>query len=266
MKTLLIAFLAFPLYAEALSTGVMQAVTTRRLTYAEQVMRLGPVAYWRLGEASGTTAKDYVTGQHDGTYVNTPTLGSAGLITGNGGTSVTFTLASSEHVTVPDHVDLRFTGNWSGIGWIDDWTGGGFAEIYSKVSADAATAGYSFGAANSDPARMASYSGAGAHVVATTAVNDGARHMLGAVTDGTEYVYLDGVQDGTGSINQPSADTSAASLGRRGISTPDNFMDGRMQEVALFNYTLSEAQVNLLYRVGTGEDVSPGDFTACCVP
>ncbi len=35
--------------------------------YAEAVMQLGPVAYWRLGETTGTTAADEAGG-HDGEY------------------------------------------------------------------------------------------------------------------------------------------------------------------------------------------------------
>jgi hypothetical protein len=57
------------------------------------------LAYWRLGEASGTTATD-VVGAHNGTYVNKPTLGSAGAIVNDPNTSVTFN-GTSQRVNLP---------------------------------------------------------------------------------------------------------------------------------------------------------------------
>ncbi|MCP3673123.1 MAG: hypothetical protein GY829_01440, partial [Gammaproteobacteria bacterium] len=57
------------------------------LDYESAVLALNPIAYYRLGESSGTTAVDEV-GNFDGTYVNTPTLGAAGLLVGNTDTSI----------------------------------------------------------------------------------------------------------------------------------------------------------------------------------
>lgn len=48
-----------------------------------------PVAYWRLGELSGTTAADEI-GSNDGTYVGTYTLSQTGLLTNDSNTCVDF--------------------------------------------------------------------------------------------------------------------------------------------------------------------------------
>lgn len=58
--------------------------------YAEQVNALGPIAYWRLGEASGTVADDETVNDYDGTYVDSPTLGESSLQPSDFDTSVTF--------------------------------------------------------------------------------------------------------------------------------------------------------------------------------
>ena len=50
---------------------------------------LRSVAYWRLGESSGNVAVDE-TGNYNGTYVGTPTLGVDGLLVGDADTAVTF--------------------------------------------------------------------------------------------------------------------------------------------------------------------------------
>lgn len=65
--------------------------------YSDAVNALSPLAYWRLGETSGTVAVDE-TGLHDGTYFNTPTLGSDPLIPGETETSVLFDKASFEYM------------------------------------------------------------------------------------------------------------------------------------------------------------------------
>jgi hypothetical protein len=63
------------------------AASRRRGTIADRyraaVMADSPVAYWRLGEASGTTAVDEMAG-YNGTHVNSPTLNQSGIFDGNG--------------------------------------------------------------------------------------------------------------------------------------------------------------------------------------
>jgi hypothetical protein len=46
--------------------------------YSGTVTDAGPEGYWRLGEASGTTAADASGNGHAGSYVGSPTLGLAG--------------------------------------------------------------------------------------------------------------------------------------------------------------------------------------------
>ena len=70
------------------------------------------LAYWRLGEASGTTATD-TTGRYNGTYVNKPTLGSAGAIVNDPNTSATFN-GTSQRITLPP---LPAAQNFSIEGW-----------------------------------------------------------------------------------------------------------------------------------------------------
>lgn len=63
--------------------------------YRAAVLADSPVAYWRLGEASGTTAADEV-GSYAGTYVGSPTLGGSGVFTGNSAASFN---GSSQYIT-----------------------------------------------------------------------------------------------------------------------------------------------------------------------
>jgi hypothetical protein len=57
------------------------------------------LAYWRLGETTGSTAAD-TTGTYNGTYINKPTLGSPGAIVNDPNASVTFN-GTSQRVNLP---------------------------------------------------------------------------------------------------------------------------------------------------------------------
>ena len=59
----------------------------------------GLTNYWRLGETSGTVAKD-AQGTADGTYVNGVTLGSAGAVGNDPNTSATFS-GTNQRLTLP---------------------------------------------------------------------------------------------------------------------------------------------------------------------
>jgi hypothetical protein len=90
--------------------ALASAATT---SYAALVAgRSGGRADWRLGETSGTTAVD-ATGRFNGTYQNSPTLGSSGAIPGDPNTSVTFN-GTNQRVTVPT---LPSAGDFSIEGW-----------------------------------------------------------------------------------------------------------------------------------------------------
>jgi len=83
------------------------------LPYAALVAgRPGLLAYWRLGESSGSTAGD-TAGTYNGTYVNGPALGSPGAIANDPDTSVTFN-GTNQRVTLPS---LPAAGDFSIEGW-----------------------------------------------------------------------------------------------------------------------------------------------------
>jgi hypothetical protein len=77
------------------------------VTYPDHVLDDGAVAYWRLGEASGTTAVDATGNGHDGTYVFSPTLGVTGLLINDVDTAATFT--GTPAVSVPYWSGLNLT-------------------------------------------------------------------------------------------------------------------------------------------------------------
>jgi hypothetical protein len=66
-------------------------------SYADVVLLIGPLAYWRLNETTGSVAYDYMSG-HDGTYSNV-TLGVQGVVTGDTNRAAEFNGTNSAVIT-----------------------------------------------------------------------------------------------------------------------------------------------------------------------
>lgn len=70
------------------------------------VIESNPVGFWRLGEASGATATDSMSA-NNGTYVNTPTYGVAG-VDDAGNTAITFN-GTDEYMSVGNPAALQLS-------------------------------------------------------------------------------------------------------------------------------------------------------------
>src|SRR5205807_5108719 len=103
--------------------------------YREAVLGTGGlVGYWRLGESSGSVARDEL-GAHAGTYVNPVTLGQAGAISGDSNTSVL--LGSGGYVSMGKVLDFTGTAPFSLEAWIKwDGTSSGTRFVMGKLGSD----------------------------------------------------------------------------------------------------------------------------------
>jgi hypothetical protein len=70
-------------------------------SYREEVVADGPAGYWRVGEASGTTAADETANHDHGSYVNGVTLGVDGALATDPNTAAGFD-GGNDLLTVPD--------------------------------------------------------------------------------------------------------------------------------------------------------------------
>ncbi|QDU56695.1 autotransporter-associated beta strand repeat-containing protein [Aeoliella mucimassa] len=69
-------------------------------SYESEVLGDNPFLYYRFNEASGTVADDASTNMFDGTYIDGPTLGVAGMGAGSD-TAASFSAGASQHVAAP---------------------------------------------------------------------------------------------------------------------------------------------------------------------
>jgi hypothetical protein len=221
--------------------------------YSDAVLADSPVAYWRLGEPSGTTATDAAVG-NDGTYVNTPTLGVAGLLTGDADTAVTFTAASTEHVTLPDlslaetdctfELWCKFTSATSNL-WLfsegNTASNNAFAGIHTDNSG--ATGKIAMSRRNDATTQ--------ATVLSTAAINDGAPHHVVGTYSGTQVeLWVDGISQGTAAASG-AATLNVAAIGALRRAAVSAAFGGTIDEVAVYSSVLSQARIEAHYDVGT---------------
>ncbi|QKW18534.1 hypothetical protein HUT16_05175 [Kitasatospora sp. NA04385] len=228
------------------------------------VLDAAPVSYWRLDEASGTTAKSEVTanqGTDNATYsAQGVTLGTAGPGAGGGATAATFN-GTSGVVTLP--TSLLDSSAYATIGLWFKTTGQGVLFGYQANAFPAAST-----AGNYTPALYVGTSGklygelwnGGVNPIASAApVNDGQWHyaLLTAAGD-SQTLYLDGAAQGTrsGQVVAPGQRVATVGAGFTGGGWPDeplyngsdntghpSYFNGSISDVAFYNHTLGAPAV-----------------------
>lgn len=217
------------------------------LDYAAEVLADSPAGYWPLDETSGTSAADHA-GANGGTYVNSPTLDHAPLV-GGSGSSVAFTAASSEELTLPGN-SLSTNGTISL--WFQ-WTAG------TALLRDASSSG-GWAALDSGGTFTVRVAGTDTATSKTTAqVRDGGTHHLAIVKSaGSLTVYLDGVviASATGLANTASA--NPWHIARNGSNA--QYSDCVVDEVSINSTALTADRVLARYAAGlrTGAGLEGG--------
>lgn len=219
--------------------------------YRDAVLATNPIAYWRLGERSGTVARDEM-GAHDGTYVNAPTLGVAGLLAGDPDTSVTLD-GTSQYIAVPDSPSLQLGTAWT-LGFLIQTTGGAARLISKRGVAAAYYEIQSIGVGGQFQVVLSDGSTSGTPYTVTTTLNDGAIHRVFFVRDGVNsFFVIDGVAEAQQNhgVAGSTAGNDPLGIGAWQDGT-FGWLDGTFDEPAIWDRALSAAEVAALYAVGMG--------------
>jgi hypothetical protein len=238
--------------------------------YPATVLADHPLAFWRLDESSGTIANDYVGG-NDGTYTNValafsppydptsdPTEGDApgfGILTTN----------NSYVGWIPTNVNFAAPTNVNGEFSVECWLQEALVfDDNGIVSLGYGNGGEEFAldCGGSDPAHNLRFyvrnaGGATAGAVSTfNPQSDGKWHHAVGVCDeanGHVYLYIDGTNANSAAITSKSGvltSTQSLTIGARQEalgSQYDNQFIGQIDEVAVYNYALTPAQVSAHY-------------------
>ena len=212
--------------------------------YRDFMLSTNPVAYWRLGEASGSVARDEM-GVNHGTYVGSPLLGVAGLLSGDPNTAATFD-GTTQYVsgTVPE-TGSNFT--------VAAWGRTISTAIADLISRRAANPNVAFDLILVPPS-IRLYIGDGtqsASVSTTLSDNDGAQHLwVGTFNGSLMRIYRDGVLANSATLSiVPSAIGASFYIGNDSYGRR---WPGTIDEPAVWNRDITPAEIAELYRIGMG--------------
>lgn len=233
-----------------------------------------PAAYWRLGEASGTSAADETTNANTATYHNSPTLGVAGaLADGNPAVSLD---GNDDHASAPNTSTLNHGSALTLEAWVKP-TAGAFGSpkpIVLKSFTSHTSPFYQYG--------LFLYDDGSTKLIRFAIANGGAwapvdkwgatwaygtwNHVVGTWDGATARIYLNGTQvhsqSRSGAI--PSYST-ALTIGcyENLPKTSAYCFKGLVDEVAVYGSAISAARVQAHYNEqGTPPPALPPPTTA----
>lgn len=226
--------------------------------YAAVLNLRGLVSYWRLGERTGTVAKD-VAGYGNGTYTGSPTMG---VHSGYNDLDPCFTSASGKYVTIANATNYHYgtTSAMTWSAWIYPTSSAALTWWFAKGTG--ATA-YEWGMGrgvlpfNAGTGVLCTvWQAGGTSVVisgtASGTVPDNAWTHVVVTCKGTTAlrIYLNGKfnAQSTSFSGTPGSSTSAVDIGRRPDASGP--FVGNIDEVALWNRALSDHEISELYYAG----------------
>jgi hypothetical protein len=240
---------ALPLTIGANSTNTMNGQIDEvklfgyALTSKEVQAVYGLTAHWKLDEASGAAALDATGNGNDGTIVNV-------VRTANGkfGGALSFA-GSGDYVTVNDpadgNLDFGATQDFSVSAWVNTSAAGTTKYIVNKGDTNH---GYWLRfEANNTLRFLLDYNSTADATQTTATYTDGQwHHVVGVASRSTGLkLYVDGVLAGTN--NSLTGGDISSSLPLTLGHAAANTMNGLLDDVRIYNYALSAADIQTLY-------------------
>ncbi len=240
------------------------------MSYPSEVLADSPLAYYRLGESSGTAMVDASGNGRDGTYTSTA-LGTAGALAGSGDsdTAITLTGGTGNAGAVPYDTWMNGLTAVTVEAWVNTTATSGTRFVVARTG----NTNYNYGLAviNGKAFMGLRTTSTSLGATGTTNVADGLWHHLVGTWDGTTLrIYVDGVLDGTASLSGTM--TTAANglqVGGRGA----NYFVGSIDEAAVYSSALSASRIAAHYGAGTSSApavtaalTGTGALTASVVP
>jgi hypothetical protein len=221
-------------------------------SYQQAVLTSLPSSYWHLDETSGTGAAD-ANALVDGTYVGSPSLGQAALVSG-GGTSIS--LSGTQSVSL-GFASYRFTGTssftWEGLANVTSDSAVDHVIVDATFTDGSGLQGYNL--------QLKDYGGSGGSLALTRYRNNvgvvayssvpvplGATAHVAGTYDGLNCkVYVNGVLTATGATDTASivSGTSTIYLGNNAGGTRP--LRGLLDEVAVYSRALSLNEIQTHY-------------------
>jgi hypothetical protein len=205
------------------------------------------VLYYKLDQNSTDLSSQTNDGSDTSTAVN--------LTDGKLGGAYDFD-GSNSRVTVTDHASLDVTGNLTISVWVypqgasgnDGGWGGGIVSKYHASDQSGYHLNYEIGTAKTF--KIMANSQTGAATTGTIDYNSGWYHIVGTIQGTTAKIYVNGVLNNTASVTASTANNNNVLIGQALVSHPtDRGFNGLIDEVAIFNRTLSAGEIEDMYAL-----------------
>ena len=214
--------------------------------YRATVVGDGPVAYWRLGDASGTSATDTV-GSNTGTYRNGVAVGAPSLTSDTVDRAASFD-GVNDSVAVPSSAGLSPTATVTVEAWVRPSavpTAGNFASIVTKAESYA----LQFNGPRLEFTTMAGGTRRRVQAAAGALVAGQTYHVVGTFDGTTQRLFVNGAQVATGTFSGAmSVNANRVVLGS--WDTASEFFNGTIDDAALYAKVLTATQVATHYNQG----------------
>ena len=217
--------------------------------YSNTVLGDGPAGYWRLGEASGSTAVD-ASGGDNGSFVNGPVLGQASLLPGDSANrSVRFD-GTNDRVRVPSSGSLSPATGVSVEAWIKPAAlppSGSFDSILTKAES------YSlqFNGPRLEFTIIQNGTRRRLQAVAGAIVAGQTYHVVGTYDGTTQRLYVNGAQVASAALSG-AISTNLRPVTIASWSGGSEFLSGTVDEAAVYTTALSAARVSAHRQAGIG--------------
>jgi hypothetical protein len=242
-------------------SNAVQATTLAPTTYAGTVLADHPTSYWRLDETGGTIAGDE-TVANPGTFVGGVTLGVPGLLANDPGTAVGFDGATGD-VRVGQSGSLDFSSALTIEAWIKPSSlpsAGSLRSIVAKPG--------SYGLQLNGPLLELVVVELGfsqrLSAPAGTIVAGDRYHVVGTFDGVNQRLYVNGALVASAALGG-SADATIGGIHIGSWNGRQEFFAGTIDEAAVYNASLSAAQVAAHYGVARPSLVAPSGLSARAV-
>jgi len=201
-----------------------------------------PVLEWNFDENTGSTAKDISGNTNDGTILN------ATFTQGKVGSALRFTTTVAESVIKTTPVNLPANNGSQSIAY---WYKIDANIVGPSVAVNLLGAGASGLQCGFRSSLVNCWKNGGTTLVNVTAPTAGLWHHIMYTFDGTNHsLYLNGILVSTSVV---AADTGAASdfqVGYNSDATAEDWENGEIDQVKVWNYEMTQAQVSYDYNRG----------------
>jgi hypothetical protein len=212
------------------------------------VLPNGTQAYYPLDTGTGSRAYDVSTNENLGALAGAP-----GWVAGKIGQGLSLD-GASQYVSADNSSSLNQNDTLTIEAWVNLTDYANYNSIITKTSGSG-SANNTYELRTEQTTGRLQFLGfdtALRTVTSSMPVGLGAWHHVAATKGGGSVkLFIDGIQQGSGSIGTTTTNTSAARIGARDDLAAANYFKGTIDEVRLFDRTLDPAEVKGDYTAGT---------------